>query len=377
MGLFGGSESKPVALIDIGSGSVGGAYLSHDENGLPVLHYTARIPVRPHGEEPLTFAMLRALEELGTELVSRGAPALRKGAGTSHVHETLVSVASPWQETNVRIERLEEHTPFTFTRTLMNSVIAKTATTNPDRVGSGEEIIATLLNGYETNRPFGKRVTRADIVVLSSTLPATVAESIEGIVRKWHHARHSTFTAFASCAYVVFRDLFPHEKEFIVIDIAGEATDIAFVKHGFLESVMSAPVGLHHLTKGKTTTLSPDVAAPTGVVRITRDTADTSSALRTEWLDHIHDALKAFSSEHALPRKLFMLADDNAREYLRNALNDSSLRSLWLSDEPLTIVPVTPSQFTPFVKLGSGAEGDIFLMMLALFQGRRVDRLTT
>jgi hypothetical protein len=379
MGLFGKSgktDSKPVALLDIGSGSVGGALFTRG-SGKPVIHYTTRVPIERHGDELITLAMLRALEEAGKDLIERGAPALRRAAGRGHVGDVLISVAPPWQETSVRTERVEEKQPFAFTRTLMDEIVAKTAEIDKDRVSSGESVIATILNGYETSRPFGKRVNMADIIVLSSTLPATVATSVEEIARQTFHTAHHRFAAFAAIAYAVFRDIFPHEKDYLIFDIAGEVTDIAFVKSGHLTAVLAAPVGVHHLTEAGVTSLSPDIEAKTGGVHIKRVKGSPSGSNRDEWLANVMDVLRSFSETHALPRKLFMLADDDVRDYLKGVLDDATLRTLWLSDEPLTIIPITAAQLTPFTAFGPDAPADVFLSMLALFYGKSIDEIAT
>jgi hypothetical protein len=56
------------------------------------------------------------------------------------------------------------------------------------------------------------------------------------------------------------------------------------------------------------------------------------------------------------------------REYLVRTLDDPILHSLWLSDEPLHIVPVLPEQFATSIRTAKDANGDIFLAILALYQ---------
>lgn len=379
MGILGNIFSTghaSVALVDIGSGSVAGAYLSHGKNG-HVIEYSVRVPVRIRDNEEVSSAMLRALAEVDEKLVKEGAPLLRRATGSGSVGEVFVSVASPWQETTVRTERFEETSPVTFTRSLMRELVHKTAVIADGRVSSGESVIATMLNGYETSLPFGKRVNRADIVILSSTLDTAVASAIETALRATYHTRSISFTAFASLTYTVFRDIFPHEKDYLIVDVTGEATDIVFVKRGLLASVVSVPLGVSHLVHSLGTLLpTPDMHTETGKIHITKTNGGgAAAAARSTWVGHIVAALKTFSEHHALPRTIFLLADDPVREYIRRALDDESLRSLWLSDEPLSILPVLASHFLPRVTIAPTATGDTFLMMLALYHGKRIHSL--
>ncbi len=366
-GNFFQKNGTSVALIDIGSGSVGGGYAHEKQGQLPTIEYAHRIPLERRGEESVTDAMLRALAALEERLIAEGIPALARATGSGGVHEAFVSLASPWQDTLVRIERVEEAHPFTFTHALVRDIVGKTTELKNDRVESGESVIATILNGYETSKPFGKKVKRADIVVLSSSIERTAVEKVEASLRATYHLRHPSITAFAPLAYGVFRDIYPHEKNFIVLDVSGEATDIALVKNGLLASVISTPNGVNHLIRASGTLAIPS----RGTV------ADNPAFItaRTLWYQGLTEALRAFAQDRALPRTLFLLSDEPYREYLRAALDDPSLRSLWLSDEPLSIIPVTPLQFAPFVASGPATEGDVFLMMLALFHGKHIDRL--
>jgi hypothetical protein len=384
MSLFGNlfsAGSHSVALIDVASGSVGGAYLSLGKEG-PAIEYSVRVPVVIRDKEELAFAMLRALGEVNEQMTKLGAPALRRATGTGSIGEVLVSIASPWQDTLVHTERIDESKEFTFTRALMKDVVRRTTTPKPDRVSSGESVIATMLNGYETNQPFGREVKRADIVILSSTIDKSVYESVQTALRKSYHTHHITFAAFAPAAYAVFRDVYPHEKDYLVVDVSGEATDIAFIKQGLLASVISVPIGMNNLLRsiGRNTTMTADMEEPKakGGVHVFRNVAGSDAGkdtARVEWVAEILEGLKSFSEEHALPRTIFLLAADNVRDYLRRALDDTALRSLWLSSEPLSIQPVLPSHFLSFVKVGAAGTADAPLMLLALYHGKHIDNL--
>ncbi len=379
MGLFGNFfslGSTSIALIDIGSGSVGGGYLSLGKNG-PTLEYAVRVPITIHPDESVESSMLRALVAVNKELTIAGASALRRATGSGSVGEVFVSIAAPWQDTKVRLERIEEAKPFTFTRAMLQTVVQKTAQLPTGRISSGESAIAVRLNGYQTSQPFGKQAKLAEIVILSSTVEESITDKVRKALRASYHSHHITFTAFAPLAYIVLRDMYPHEREFMVIDVTGEATEMVFIRHGFLSSVLSVPYGVHHLLKtlGNAVPPTSDMQeVKDGVHLIKNQTANISEA-RDTWLTEILEALKAYSERHALPRTIFLLSDDPVRDYIRHALDDSRLRTLWLSDEPLSILPVLASQFLPHIKIGASGSADLFLMMLALYQGKRIDDL--
>jgi hypothetical protein len=388
MGLFGTkAKHASVVLIDIDSSSVGGA-LAHLATGEPpITYFTVRQQIEAKEHEDTSEAMLRTLTELANRLVTSGAPILRQETGSGHIDRIFVSVGAPWQKTKIRIEAISETKPFVFTQAILAEITKKGEEIPVGYIKSDESVVATLLNGYETAKPFGKRATRADMIILSSLLDEKVAKEIEKSLRKTYHTHALTLTTFASVSYAAFRDIYPHEKDFLLLQVSGEATDIAFVKRGFLVDVASIPHGINDLVRGSVSeggekqeplvdlglarqanresvlASTPPLIDPN---RNARFSARIEGAEK-EWLQFIETSLQDASARHALPRTLFLLADENAREYLKRLLNSSSMRSLWLTDDPLRVISVVPAHFAQFVKSRGNAEGDVFLALLALF----------
>ncbi|HRH55393.1 MAG TPA: hypothetical protein PK609_00830, partial [Candidatus Paceibacterota bacterium] len=302
MGLFssGKKQARSVALIDIGSASVGGAYAHFVEGAQPIIYYTARVTIEPREGETITESMLRSLSFLERLMIEEGAPALHRETKSGAVDNVLVSVASPWQDTHIETAHIAEKRPFLFTRAHLDAV-GKTVLPK-DRIASGRTVIATVLNGYETANPFGKRVTRADLTVLTSSLDKAAAHAIETSLRRTFHTGEISLTAFAPVAYTVFRDLYPHQKDFIVLDVSGTATDIAFVKHGLLTHSESVPHGIHDLLEAAR---KAGHRAHLGITEMLSASAnqvfgEESAAIERVWLEGLEEAFEKFSHKHAL-----------------------------------------------------------------------------
>lgn len=374
MGLFSFSKkrARSVALIDIGSASVGGAYAHYEEGKPPIIYYTARVDVETREGESIRQGMLRSLSFLERLLIEEGAPALRRETGSGGVEKVLVSVAAPWQETFVTTTNIVQKNAFTFSHAHLADAVKKTAVVPKDRVSSGHTVVATILNGYETSNPFGKRVTRAELVILASTLEKEAAHAIESSLRRAFHTNEIELTAFAPVAYTVFRDLYPHQKDFVVLDVSGTGTDAAFIKRGLLVEVRSVPFGTQDLLiaarkAGQRAHLSAvDMIDPVANESFAKESEEAERV----WLDGLHGAFSSVAAVQALPRTLLLLADTNARDYLKRTLEKSRLRSLWLSDEPLSVIPITPSHLAARVKTRGLGDGDLFLALLALYAAR-------
>jgi hypothetical protein len=379
MGLFGfgGKKNAIHILIDVGSASVGGAYVYFKSGDLPTIHYDVRINTEAREGEDQQASMLRTLHEVTELLVKEGAPAVHRAVGHAHADKIVVSIAAPWQETRVRVETLQSVRPFTFTKKLLNDTVEKSAHVPEDRIDSGESVIATILNGYEIPNPFGKQVKRVELVILSSTLLKTVTESVEKTLRKAFHTHEVSFTGFAPVSYRIFRDLYPHENDYLILDIRGARSDLAFIQRGLLRDVGSIPHGTRALLSiGRTASdMQASNTIPNTGLGASYLNADRNvrfgarvQVAEEEWINGLSNLLKDFATRHALPRTLFLLADDDVRGFLVRSLDTPNIHTLWLSDEPLRIVPVTHAQFAPYVRTGGEANGDIFLDLLALYQ---------
>lgn len=367
-------------LITIGSSACSGAYVEYKENDQPTIHYVTRHIIEQREGEALEQAMLRTLELVGKDLVENGAPALRRATGSGSVDGVLISVAGPWQETKVRTQTVQPGKPFTFTHRMLSEIVASSPKVPENRISNGESVIATILNGYDVPDPFGKKANRAEVVLLSSTLEKGITEQIRASIRRLYHTHTISFAAFAPVTYAVLRDLYPHEQDFLVLDVASEDTDLAFVKGGLLVDVGTLQFGLNKLLDATHAAERMTVEEEAGITRpvsvnqpgyINPDRnarfAERAATARDEWLTGLSDLLKQFAQLHALPRTMFVIAQPGARDYLKRTLDSSILHELWLSDEPLSIIPITSEQFSGKLRAKASSETPIFLAILALY----------
>jgi hypothetical protein len=372
MGLFSfGKKTHAAVLVDIGSASVGGGILYSAEGTPPILCYSAREEIFLRKDETLEEATLRALSILCDGLATRGVATLHHMIGHAHLDTVLASVAAPWQDTQVSTVLIQEPHQFVFTRALMQKAVRATPP-KAGRIVSDTSVIATSLNGYATDKPWGRRAHRADMTVLTSTIEASFARVITTTLRKAFHSHTIELTAFAPVAYAVVSDLYPLQKDFVVIDVSGTATDAIIVKQGVLVGVASIPQGIHQLlAAGKGAAKKSDILPTTDTGTDTAFGPKVEQA-ETVWLTDLKALLAKFATNNPLPHTVFLLADEQARDFLKNLIDRSTLRTLWLSENPLSVIALSPEHTAAKVSARGLAEGDVFLSMLALFYKERL-----
>ena len=332
--LFHKTYKESVVFIDISAGSVAGAYVRYVENETPSVLYTRRLSIEIHEGEPHEQAMLRALKTLGDQLIKEGAPALARATGSGKSDTVLVSVDAPWQETSIRTEFLEQKVPFIFTRSLVAEALKRTHVPVPGKLLADESIIGTILNGYETRNPYGKKVHRAAIIILTSLIDERIAGGIAATLRSLYHTKRILLIVGSSLRYQAMRSAFPHERNMLIIDAMGPSTSIALVRKNLF--VASAEV------------LESD--------------SDSHA-----WVGEVVNTFADIAKTFPLPRMIFLLAQESRTASLQETLKSANLGSLWLSDNPPKIVTILVSHIIGLVRQVATTPPDLALLLMTLY----------
>lgn len=332
--LFKKKKSESVILIDIGADSVAGAYVHYIEGELPAVLYTRRFPVEVRANEPAETAVVRTLHILNEALIREGAPILARYTGSGRAETVFVSIGAPWQHISLRIERIEQETPFVFTKDIITSTIKETSRPTSEKTIVDESVIGARLNGYETHDPYGKKAHRAEIVILTSLIEERMTKEVVSILRNAYHHSNIISIAGSSLRYQATHRTFPHEREALMLDVMGPETSIALVRKGMFVAMSE------HTTTGS-------------------------------WIEQIENELAELAKHYPLPRTIFLLAREQDIPSLQKDLEGRNFEKLRLSDTPPKVVPAFGKYMTPFVRQIDTASPDLSLLLMTLFwQGR-------
>lgn len=368
MGLFSGKpKAQSVALIDISSSSIGGAYARVSPGAPAALLYTTRVDIESTTSGVSAELMLRTLDAVLRDLRQNGAPLLHRRTGAGSVHAVIASVGAPWQDTKIRTETIVEDKTFTFTTDIVERAKKKEAVP-AGRAATEASVLATVLNGYETPSPAGKRAKRAEIVILGATMEEESARLVRRALASFSASHDVRFASFASLIPSATALAFPHEKEYLALRVSGESTELVFVKRGYPIAVSALPSGLAEFARAaKAAGFS---SFPDGGDAVdTAANAGLDAGLKqaeAAWTSALSACLKSFAANHALPRTLFLVADKEARGYIRRVLDVPDVHALWLSDEPLAVIPLECGQFSKSMACETGVDEDLMLGLLAL-----------
>jgi len=327
-------KKESVILIDVGANGIAGAYVRYEEGESPTVLYTRYVPVELRVSESREQSMLRALTVLGTTLIKEGAPTLARATGSGRADIILVSIDAPWQDTSVRTELFESKEPFIFTKNLVTKRLEETNVAPGEKMIVDESIIDTILNGYETRSPYGKEVSRASVVVLTSLIERNVVNSIVTELRGLFHTTRILPIAGSSVRYQAMRLVFPHEEDAIILDATGGSlVSVALVRKGLFSILVQ-------------------IQAP---------------GERRDWLESVRRELGEISKSFSLPRTIFLLAREPEIFSLRQNLETANFSPIWLSDNPPKIVSVLKNHLRGSLKHLAKDPTDIILLLMALY----------
>ncbi len=296
-----------VALIDIGSGSVGAGLARVEKGAPPLLLSTARVAIPFQTElqgERFESRMLQALSEAVLLLARERVPE----------DEIFVSLAAPWvsaQMTHLSLRSAE-------TLAVTPSLLARLREAEEGERAHGEQIEEKLfrarLNGYETATPFGQKAQTVDFALFRSFAPPGLVGRIKAVISR-HLSRGSvSFHAFSLIAFASLREVAPDARDLLILDAGGEQTEAIVVKQGALRTVASFPFGRNHLIRALIADGIPSsvgksmirLLAEGGVGSHLRRTADRVEQALRLWGEEVK---RAFGGELSVAAPLFLFAD--------------------------------------------------------------------
>jgi hypothetical protein len=330
-------KNESVVLVEVGADSVAGAYVAYAEGELPILLYTRRLTVETREGEPRDKSMLRALKILADTLLREGAPVLSRATGSGASDAVLLSINAPWQKSSVRTERFvdEDDKEFSFTKSAVSDLLKKTEIKLPRYMRVDETVIGTILNGYKTQDPYGKKAHRASIIVLTSFVNEHITKNALSTLQGVFHTKNVRPLAGSALRFQTILRAFPHERDALILDATGALTSIAFVHRGLFIAIT--------------------------------EVSDTDK--QREWMEHVGVQLAELAKHYPLPRTIFLLAQESDMASFRKKLDAGDLGKFWLSDNPPKIVPVLPSHLLRFVRVAAAAAPDLPLLLMTLFHG--------
>lgn len=324
-----GPDGKYAVVLDIGSASVGAAIVASDaitdEN--PII-YSKRIQavIRDASSEKPTRAIEEALMQIFLDLSGPGIQALaayERGATIGHIQ---LSISAPWSHTVSQQAEYTEEEVFKVSENLLETLVSEAQkkvdgsfNKATELKNKGLEIISsqtlhTTANGYTITDPRGLETQKVYISHALGIAPSHIMKAVTELRDKiFPGAKIESYT-FMLIFYSALRDLFPNRTEACLIDITGEATEIAVVRNHELRKVSHSTIGSQTLTRILVDKLKlPEVSAlsvlSNSEIELTKQQKIIADTVIAEYVEELSLLFKSMGDILTIPKPLFIHSD--------------------------------------------------------------------
>lgn len=395
------NNDELIAIFDIESGSVGGALVKipkkskkAKEFNLPALGMLDKLPQSSeiiHAvRTPISmsqdfdfdfflFEMGRALAETAKNLENArlGAP-----------NKVFCFLASPWHASQTRIIKMNKNTPFVFSAKISGELLRKEIK-NFENAQTGQSldlgkdfkiiessVMQIKLNGYKTSDPFGKKAKELEMAVFVSVSPENILSAIEHRIQKFFNMEVK-FQSSLFSSFVVARDAFPSESDFIFSHIGGEITDLVKVSGEILVESVSFPIGRNFLKREVEKNLNFDDIESLSLLKLYlrgeahKNISDKMDKILNiageEWRSSLENSLNKMLGENPLPSRFFLIADEDMSSWFKKTVQGEQLHQYTVTENKFDVTIFRHGKLGDLCKVREGALRDPFLMAESIF----------
>ncbi len=387
MSIFrsGFKKEKIVAILDIGSASVGGALISLNENSSPKVLVSFREDMvfqRDLNLDRFTSSMLVALERVLVKL---------EKSGEKKPHTFFCILSSPWYESETKIIGIKKDKSFIVTHKILDELIEKEVASFHGDIKEDDTQIIDIqniqikLNGYETNNPYGKYVENVKIALFIGLGSKKILEKIKDKVSRVFHSSKIVFSTFSLSAFSVVRDIFTDVNNFLLLDITGEVTDVTLVKDGVLIKTVQFPMGknfiLRRIASGMNTSLQEaksllNILNTDKIDKMTRTRIESVlHDARKDWLASFIQVVTSLSKEVFIPNTMFFTADGDIADWFIESVKREELKKLTTTNEIFDVKFLDAKVLEKFCLFKEGTKKDPFIILEAVFANRNQETL--
>ncbi|OGI94571.1 hypothetical protein A3A03_03525 [Candidatus Nomurabacteria bacterium RIFCSPLOWO2_01_FULL_40_18] len=386
MGIFEGSKEKLVLVFHIGSSSVGGALFWTEKSKVPKIIFSASEPIELEKDietDRLLSSTIKSLEAVASRIHK---------AGLGAPKEIFCVLSSLWYISQTRIIKLEKNAPFLFTVKLADSLIQKEKelfeeehSTKYAQSGTGARLIElknikTMLNGYETPHPLDQKGVDLEMTIFISMSGEQVLKIIEDTIGKHFHSKEIKFCSFAFSSFAVVRDMYAHNKDFLLIDIGGEVTDIAMVKKNILRESISFPLGANFIIREMEADLGCSINEAKSYISLLKDghaedsvakkIGSTLDKLKIKWLAKFQESLANISNDISIPETIYLTVDKEIADFFWETIKNEQFNQYTLTQAKFQITCLDEEIFHGLAEFGENVVRDIPLTIDSIYINR-------
>ena len=375
------NTTQYVVIFDIGSASIGGAVVYFDKE-IPNITYCTRIKL-PFQEESNDKHLLIQIEEILSQVAN---DIQQYGLQSKDKHfiipqEIVCVFSSLWSDTQSINASFVNREKFVVTDSIMDNLLAQIHEGSKEEKKNKEVIIeevviSSLLNGYPTRLPLGKETQSIKVTFLESTISEELNTKISDVI-------HNVFSpeiplllrSFTLVAFTIIRDTFEDIRDFLIVDVTGEITEIVVVHDYVLGDTLSFPYGKNTIVRdiAKNNSSIPEDILSRIKISLSNNIETKESVFKEEerWVDMFENACANLSSEtNPIPQNIFLITDSDYEKWFSSMIERVDFSKFIATKNDFIINLLIEKQFNGAYTLKDKVIKDNFLVIDSLFYNR-------
>lgn len=385
---------ETVVILEIGSGSIGGAFVRLAENQPPNIIFSTReqISFLP-GLSPEKFIeeTEKTLTKVCQLLAREGLRHLNFTDNNKEIHRVYYALSSPWCVSESRRHTFNDKKPFVVTKDFLNNLIkteldkvetdAKNIFSEMHFGATGKvfekKAIQISLNGYKTTEPVGKLADNLEIALLISISPEDILERLNRIVLRYFPAESPYVFSFNLSAFSVLRDMYASTDSFMFMDMSSELTEIQLVRGGILSGGFSFPLGRNSFVRKVATELRrpvPEVFSLFAIFRRQHLEQEFEEKFKRAlnyafevWLMEFRNSINELAKEIYIPNVIVKPTNDDFGYYFAEKLSAEKFNQMGLVDSNFELIPLDADKLSKICTVSKTTQTDVFMRINAIF----------
>ena len=335
-------EMKVIGLIDVTSGSIGGALGVLHKSGQPEILFQIRqeLPMRMHRSSADmakdTFIAAKAVMD-----ALRKAAALNNEGGKitpKKIEHVAVFLSAPWSSTSLRQLRFSRERPFVMSSAVLRRMLTDEAQTLASHEPGVTRLIEKIalgirLNGYNVESISSAAIMQADVTLAASVAPRAFIDDFAAEIGDLPHGTKLTFHSNMLPTAHALATLNPTITDALIIDAGAEVTEIVLIKNGIPSARGTAPVGtnilfrtsLSHAKMGKKETQTAMRLAFQEGTRLSESHKSLFTDAAGDWAKAVSEVIRTVTEGSGVPQTIDLFADSRAQQWLASALEGTAL----------------------------------------------------
>lgn len=183
------------------------------------------------------------------------------------------------------------------------------------------DITHVLLNGYETNSPFGKTAKTFEFHIIVSVIQKKLFDFINNLFKirlnLSFEDNNLLLKSDVEVFFTVLKNFLPLDNS-LLVNIGGETTEIIFIKNSYIEEIVGFNKGVDFFTRRVASSLKTSLSlAESNILRFYNDALEDNAREKLkkiflgaacDFQKHFLDAVSEINTNYPLPQDLFVLS---------------------------------------------------------------------